>query len=141
LRRIAGLTVAVALVASACQDPSAPRPALVARAEVEVLNLFSSNPDPGAHATCQTGAAVKLAAFGSYDPAGESLTYEWLDLVDGIPTEDFRPAGNPLRWPDADVHVLLATIGLHEITLTVRSSDGRRASTKLLVRVTSCEEC
>lgn len=117
--------------------PSDPRP--VAVADIDVRNLESSNPDPDYDATCQTGAGVRLVASRSHDPKGQPLFYEWFDVADGLPTADFLPDTNPFTTREPEVATVLATIGVHEITLTVTAADGRRGSTTLRVLVTACE--
>jgi hypothetical protein len=118
-------------------NPNDPRP--VAVAGIEVRYLESSNPDPEFDATCQTGAAVRLTAGRSHDPLGQPLFYEWFDVADGLPTADFRPDTNPFTTREPEVGTILATIGVHEITLTVTAADGRQGSTTLRVLVLPCE--
>ena len=130
------------LAAAGCNEAAQPeRRPPIANAQVEIRTLPSSHPDPSADATCQTGAIVRLMAGGSVDPAGGALVYEWLDTVQGVPTADFRPRPNPLQLTEPEVGTGLYTMGEHEIRLTVRAPDGRKASTTLRVLVTSCEDC
>lgn len=140
--RFAAGAIALALVGlSGCSSPEAPRPAPIAMAEIEIRTQHSSNPQPEYDATCQTTASVALHATGSHDPAGQSLVYEWGDLVDGERTPDFYPYSNPHRTREPVLDIGLFTIGVHEITLTVIAQDGRKARKTLFVLVTSCEEC
>lgn len=137
-------------VAGCGGDAAAPERAVpVLRTEVVVIDSPASTADPDVHATCQTGALLSFRAHNpdgsSYDPAGETLTYAWLFQVDrgeGIePAPDLPPGFNPYVTRDAQLDVVLSTIGLHRVTLTARTRDGRSASTQLLVRVTACEDC
>jgi hypothetical protein len=92
----------LALGASGCMNTAAPqRPKPVALPEIEIRTQFSSNPLPDYDATCQITASVALLAGGSHDPAGQSLVYEWSDMVDGVRTPDFYPASNPTRTSEA----------------------------------------
>jgi hypothetical protein len=136
--------IGVAILASSCgtggPDPVAPRSPVV-HVSVEVLTLFSSRPDSLAAATCQTGAIVKLIATGSSDPAGQPLTYQWTDRVDGELTHDFGPSRNPLVTSEPEIGVGLFRIGMHDLELAVRARDGRKAALTVHVRVTACENC
>jgi hypothetical protein len=108
---------------------------------IEIRSQPSSNPRPEFAATCQTGAVVRLEATGSTDPSGMPLVYEYQDSVDGALTSDFRPHSNPMQTTEVEVDTGLYTIGIHDIMLTIRAADGRKASLTLQVLVTSCESC
>ena len=144
------VVMVLALVAAGCGAPTAPSGSPAPQASgaapipvvtIEIRSLPSSNPRPEFVATCQTGAAVLLSAAGSVDPAGLPLVYEWRDSVEGELTADFRPRANPLQTTEAEVSTGLYTIGIHDITLTIRATDGRKAKLTLQVLVTSCESC
>jgi len=127
--------------AAGCSDPASTKDRPVAQAAIEVRTLSSSLPEPGFDAVCEPGASVVLQATGSHDPAGQQLTYEWRDVVDGYLTPDFTPRANPLETNEVEVPAYFYTIGAHEITLTVTARDGRKASTTLRVAVVPCETC
>lgn len=133
--------------AGCTDDPAAPTVPPEVQADITILDLHSTNPDPASFATCQTGATVLLDATGSMDPAGQPLTYEWRDEVDYedgsslYPTSDWGPGTNVLRTTDLEQGAQFYTIGLHHVTLTVHTRDGRSASKTLRIRVTSCEVC
>jgi hypothetical protein len=130
------------LALASCTSTSAPeRPQVqpVAVASIEVRTMEAGNPDPDFDATCQTGAAVLLKATGSHDPAGRTVTYEWSDAVEGVPTADLMPRTNPFRTSEIEVASGFYTIGYHDVTLTVTASDGRKSSTTLRVKVTGCD--
>jgi hypothetical protein len=133
------------LLTAACGSPSGPdsgsKPAPIPRLEVEVRNLFASAPYPEYHAACQTGAFVLLKAERSEDPLGQPLRYEFADRVAGQLTADFGPGMNPMSLTEPLAPVGLYTIAVHDITLTVRARDGRKASTTVQVLVTACETC
>jgi len=116
---------------------SKPRP--VAVAEIEIVTMEASIPDPDYHATCQTGGIVLLKGGTSYDPEGQALTYEWSDIVEDAPSYDFLPRTNPFSTSEPQAGTGLYTIGIHHITLTVTAPDGRKSSTTLHVLVTGCE--
>lgn len=140
---VAGAAGWVLTAALGCsQDPAAlaGKP-MVATAAVDVITNPVADADTNYAATCQTGAIVRLMASGSHDPEGQTLTYRWRDRVAGELTPDFGPGRNPLETGDAETGVLLATIGVHDIELTVTASDGRNASTTVTVLVTSCVVC
>jgi len=143
MRRIeaVGFMVAAALGVAGCSDPTASGPPPVAVATLEIITNTSSNPRLDFDATCQTGAIVRLKATGSHDPSGHSVTFRWRDTVEGDLSHDFGPIGNPFETNRAETGVVLASLGAHEIELTVTASDGRKARTVLNVYVTSCEEC
>jgi hypothetical protein len=149
-RRVGLGLASLALFAGCSGDPAAPAKAKpVLRTEVLVIDNPASESDSTAHATCQTGALLSFRASNpdgsSYDPAGETLTYAWLFEVDrgeGIePAPDLPPGFNPYVTQDLQLDLVLSTIGLHHVTLTARTRDGRSASTQLFVRVTACEDC
>jgi len=144
------LVVAAALLSFAlvgCTgDPAAPGAGLVVVADVEILNLHSTNPDQQSHVTCQTGAAVLLKAVGSQDPSGQPLSFEWRDEVDfgdgiRIPSHDWGSDSNVLRTAQESIDTQFSTVAFHYVTLTVRARDGRSASQTLRVTVTACENC
>jgi hypothetical protein len=139
--RIMACMVALAFL-SGCQ--SATEPPLqppVAQVSIELLSEPSIVPDPNFHLTCQTADAVLLKATGSYDPAGKRLDYEWTDRVDGELTTDFAPHPNPMRLAQPEIAVNLYRIGIHELTLRVRASDGRKATQTLRILVAPCIVC
>ena len=129
------------------EDPAAPGEPPQVRADIDILDLRSTNPDPASFASCQTGATVLLDASGSKDPAGQPLTFEWRDEVDYedgsdlYPSADWGPGSNVLRTTDTQQPAQFYTIALHHVTLTVHTRDGRSASQTLRIRVTSCETC
>jgi hypothetical protein len=137
----------VGLVAGCSEDPAAPTALPEVQADITILDLHSTNPDPTSDATCQTGASVVLDASGSHDPAGRPLRFEWRDEVDyedgsGLyPTSDWGPGTNVLHTTEVQQGAQFYTIALHHVTLTVRTRDGRSASQTLRIRVTSCESC
>ena len=123
-----------------CGSVTAPiRDRPVAKADIEVLRLPATVPDPESHVTVQTGGLVRLEAVGSHDPAGRRLTYAWSDVIDGIPSIDFVP--NPIVTSEVEFNTFMFSLGAHMVTLTVRTSDGRQSSQTLRVMVTRCEEC
>lgn len=127
-------------------DPAAPGAALVAVADVEILNLHSTNPDQRSYATCQTGAAVLLKAYGSHDPSGQPLVFEWRDEVDfgdgiRLPSHDWGLESNLLRTTEESLATQFSSVAFHYVTLTVRARDGRSASETLRITVTACESC
>ena len=131
------------------EDPTGPLADPVAVANVTVIDptLVSSIPDPESHTTCQTTATMRLEANGSHDPAGQPLTFEWLDEVDYFDgsgrrsTSDWGPGGSVLRTTELELPAQLFTVAVHFVTLTVRTRDGREATQTLRVTVTSCEQC
>jgi hypothetical protein len=147
IRPIAAALVLAALLPACAEEATAPAGDPVVMADLQVLDLHASDPDPSSDATCQTGAGVLLKADGSHDPAGQPLTYEWRDEVDygdgsgRHASSDWGPEGNVLRTQDVELGASLYTIAVHYVTLTVRTRDGRSASETLRVTVTACEDC
>jgi hypothetical protein len=139
--RVATAALAFAALGLACSDTTGPGdlPPVVARAAIEVLTLEVPSLFPGYDATCQMGSAVLLKAAGSNDPAGKPLTFEWRDTIDGYLVPDFTPRPNPMKTTGLEVGSNLFTPGVHEITLTVTASDGRKAHAGLRVMVTGCD--
>lgn len=147
---VAWVLAPLALVAACQEQAVAPAAAPVAKADLQIVNLPATDPDPASHATCQTGAALVLSAEGSNDPAGMPLTFEWrddvvVDIVNGkeviAPSTDWGPDGNVIRTDELELGINLYTVSFHYLTLTVRTRDGRTASETLRVTVTSCENC
>lgn len=133
------LVAAVGLLGAGCTSPTAPpRERPVALASVDVRTLESTIPDHTYDAACETGANVILRAQGSHDPAGQRLTYEWRDVVDGYLSPDFTPRTNPMRTDQVETAISFFSIGTHELTLTVTASDGRKSSTTLRILVNPC---
>jgi hypothetical protein len=136
LLALAALALAAAGCGTSATAPPAERPVAVAR--VEIVSLPSSFPDPAFDATCQLGGLVRLVAEGSHDPAGQALTYEWRETVDGAPAYDFGPTGT-LHSDTPSLQWMLAPPGVHEIELTVTARDGRKSKAVVRVLVTGCE--
>ena len=140
MRLILSGTALAALVLAGCGGsataPPFERPVAVAR--VEIVSLPSSFPDAAFDATCQLGGLVRLVADESRDPAGQVLTYEWTETVDGGPAYDFGPSG-VIHSDTPSIQWMLAPPGVHEIELTVTARDGRKAKTVVRVLVTGCE--
>ena len=151
------LVIAIAALAG-CKstEPAAVGEAPIAKASVEVINLHTTGAYPEFDGACQTNGLVEFVAVAddieSGSASGEPVVLEWsfhVDRGNGLePSPDFGP-GNHVH-PDADTSkpmserilaVNLLTIGRHEVTLTVRTRDGRASTTKLEVLVTSCEDC
>ena len=149
--------LATAGILAGCQsDPAAPTELPVAKATAEVINLHTTDTYPEYDGACQTNGLVEFRAFEgdamSGTSAGDPVVLEWSFFVDrGIglePAQDWGPGKHV--WVDNDTSKPMAerllalnllTIGFHEVTLTVRTRDGRSTSTMLTVLVTSCEDC
>ena len=99
---------------------------------------------------------MEFRAFEGDELSGagsEPVTLEWTFMVNRWrgplePAPDWGPGMHV--WTDTDTDKPMAeriltlpllTIGEHEVTLTVRTRDGRATSTTLLLLVTSCENC
>ncbi len=146
-RRFLVLAMASAFLFAGCTtEPEIGGPPPTAVADISILNLHSNNPDPASIATCQTGAAVRLEAHGSYDPAGQPLEFEWRDEVDygdgiRIAAPDWGAGANVRHTTEYELSAYFSTVAFHYLTLTVYTRDGRSASQTLRVTVTSCESC
>jgi len=129
------------------EDPAAPLAPPVAVADIRVVGPGVPLPDPASHATCVTTDPVVLMAYGSGDPAGYPVTFEWRDEVDfgdgtgRHPTTDWGPETNVLRTADYELSTYFFTTSVHYVTLTVHTRDGRSASQTLRVTVRACEVC
>jgi len=153
---VPGLLAAVVVLSGCKSDPTAPGEPPIAKATVEVINLHTSNAYPDYDGACQSNGLVEFRAWDgsgeSGSPSGEPVVLEWTFLVDrglGLePAPDWGPGKHV--WVESDtskpmseriLRLNLLTIGFHEVTLTVKTRDGRSSSTKLVVLVTSCENC
>jgi len=144
-----------ALALNGCtSDPTSPGPAPSAKATVEVLNLHTTDPHADYDGACQTNGLMEFRAWDASGDSGlddEDVVLEWSFLVDR--GRGFEPApdwGGPHVFVEDDtakpmrertVTLNMLTIGVHEVTLTVKTRDGRQSSTTLNVLVTSCEDC
>ena len=150
------LMVAAAALAGCKGAATAPGAPPVAKATAEVINLHTTDPYPEYDGACQTNGLVEFRAYDgsgeSGSASGEPVVLEWSFMVDrgrGLePAPDWGPGKHV--WADLDtskpmservIKLNLLTIGFHQVTLTVRTRDGRSTSTTLEVLVTSCEDC
>jgi hypothetical protein len=151
-----GLWGGAVLLAGCQADPTSPAsgPAPVAKATVEVLNLYTTDPYADYDGACQTNGLMEFRAWdgtGESGLAGEPVLLEWSFQVDrgrGLePSPDWggqsvfvdRDTDKPMH--ERTIVLNMLTIGFHQATLTVRTRDGRQSTTTLDLLVTSCEDC
>jgi hypothetical protein len=158
-RHFLAISLMLAAVAwTGCKgSATAPKELPIAKASVEVLNLHTTIPFLEYDASCQTNGLVVFRPVrddvASSSPSGEPVILEWTFLVDrgagleaapdwggnGTHVKVDADTGKPMSERVLAVHLL--TIGFHEVTLRVRTRDGRSSSTTLKIAVTSCENC
>ena len=127
----------------------------IAKGSALILSEHTTESYPEYAGACQTSGLVEFQAWDALEnsgsKSGEPVVIEWSFMIDrgaGLePSPDWGSSASfvddntDLPLNERTITLNMFTIGIHQATLTVRTRDGRKASTTLEILVTSCESC